>query len=204
MWDLAVDAGRAQAAGQQQDGRPSCSASATTSSAASTSAWFPSETNRDTPSLTSAASSETSSARFPLCETSPIDPAGSRRREVELRSRVEDAHAVRPDEHRAARAHALDDGALAPLPLLADLAEAGRDGDDRARPGLDRRVDGLLEDGRRHGDDELRLVREVGQRAVCLPAEHRLAGAVDEVDRAPVLAAQPSPREPLAPFGGIV
>ncbi len=54
-----------------------CAASVPTSSATSTSAWFPSDTKRENPRPESAASRPSSSARFPLCETRPIDPPGS-------------------------------------------------------------------------------------------------------------------------------
>src|SRR5215207_2441982 len=55
---------------------PSCSPSSRMSSAASRSAWLPSDTKREKPSLAASASTPSSSARFPLWERSPTDPRG--------------------------------------------------------------------------------------------------------------------------------
>ena len=127
------------------------------------------------------------------------------RREVELGRGVVDAHAVRPEQDRSRRAHPLDDRALALGALFRGFAEACRDRDDRPRPRGERGVDGLLERGRRHGeDDELGHLGQLLERAVGGPAEHLAAGPVDEEDRAAVLPAERAPTEPLAPFRRVV
>src|SRR5829696_2168715 len=55
---------------------PSCSLSSWISSAISRSAWLPSDTNREKPSSAASASTPISSARFPLWDSSPIEPRG--------------------------------------------------------------------------------------------------------------------------------
>src|SRR5215207_3069123 len=54
----------------------SCSPSSRISSAASRSAWLPSDTKRENPSPAASASTPSSSARFPLWDRSPMDPRG--------------------------------------------------------------------------------------------------------------------------------
>ena len=130
----------------------------------------------------SAASSPSSSARLPLCETS----ADRARREVsgrelELRARVEDADAVRPEQDGAGGAHAGRERRVARAARIA-VGLAGGDRDDRPGAGGERVVDRLLDRGGRDGeDDELRGVGELGERAVRGAAEDLAAAAVDEV-----------------------
>ncbi len=86
--------------------------------------------------------------------------------EVELRAPVVDAHAVGAEQDGAGGTHALRHRALALAALVARLAEARRDRDDRARAGGERGVDRLLEGRRRHGeDDELRRLRAARRRS---------------------------------------
>ena len=105
---------------------------------------------------------------LPLCEMNPTGPAGQRvRRELELRGGVEDAEAVRPDEHRARCAHPLDDRRLALPALVALLAEPRRDRNQRPRSGGQRLVDGPLECARRHAQDhELGRLGQIGHAAM--------------------------------------
>ena len=111
------------------------------------------------------------------------------RGQAEVGRGVEDAEAVGAEQHRPGRAHALDERALAGLRLGAELAEAGRDADERPRADRQGVVDRLLERGRRHrDDDQLRCVREVAQRRVGGPVEDGAAVSVHQVDGAPVLA----------------
>jgi len=63
--------------------------------------------------------------------------------------------------------NALDERSLAYSALLAELGEAGRDRDERPGTRSERVVNGLLEAVRGHAeDDELRSLRQLGQRAV--------------------------------------
>ena len=74
------------------------------------------------------------------------------RRQAEVGGGVEDAEAVRAEQHRPGRAHALDERPLAGLRLGAELAQAGRDADERPRADREGVVDRLLERRRRHRD----------------------------------------------------
>ena len=96
----------------------------------------------------------------PALRDEPDRAAGERvRRELELRSGVEDTEAIRSEQDRARAAHPLDDGVLTRAAGLAALPEAGRDRDDRAGAGVERCADRFLERRRRHrdGDELLRL-----------------------------------------------
>ena len=75
-------------------------------------------------------------------------------RDVELGERVVDADAVGAEHDRARGAHALDQRPLAHAARLAPLGEPGGDHDQRARALLERLVDGLLEAGLGHRDDD--------------------------------------------------
>ncbi len=126
------------------------------------------------------------------------------RAEVELRSRVVDAEAVGAEHHRTRLAHAGRQRVLARLALVAELSEACADGDDRARPGRERGVDGLLEAGRGHRhDDELGALRQLFERSVRPLPEDLASLAVDEVDAASVRATQRATRDPLPPLPGV-
>jgi len=125
------------------------------------------------------------------------------RAELELRSRVVDAEAVRADEHGARRTDALDDRALARRSFLAHLAETGADEDDGLGPLFEGLVDCLLDTRLRDGDDdELGRLGQLRNRRERLPAEDLAALAVDEEHGAPLLALDRAPREPEAPLPG--
>jgi hypothetical protein len=127
------------------------------------------------------------------------------RREVELGGCVVQAHAVRPEQHRARRAHALDDGLLAPPSVLRGLAETGRDGNDCPCAGRERGVDGLLERGCGNCEhDELRPLGQGIERAKRRAPKHLAAAAVDEEDAPPPFSEQGAVGQPLAPFRGVV
>ena len=111
------------------------------------------------------------------------------RAELELRSGVVDAEAVRADEHGARRTDALDDRALARRSLLAHLAETGADEDDALGPRVEGVVDCLLDARSRDGDDdELGRLGQLRDRRERVAAEDLAALAVDEEHGAPVLA----------------
>src|SRR5262249_44924575 len=76
------------------------------------------------------------------------------RAEIELARPVVDAEAVRSQEDGAGLADARDDGALPRPPLLARLAETGRDGHDCAGAGAERSVSCLLEGRCGYGEDD--------------------------------------------------
>jgi hypothetical protein len=127
------------------------------------------------------------------------------RGQPEIRGRVVDAEAVGPEQHRAGIAHASDELPLARARLVAALAEAGGDPDQRPGAGGERVVDRLLEGRRRHGDNhQLGRVRQLGQRAVGAAPEHGPALAVHQVHGAAVLTPEGAAAEPVAPFGGVV
>ena len=118
--------------------------------------------------------------------------------QVELPGRVEDAETVRPEQHGAGGADAIDDRPLALVP------DPGGDRDDRLRAGGERLVDGLLEPCRRDAEhDELGRCGQLGERAVHGEAVQLAAASSDEVDRASVRAARRVAREPVAPLAGV-
>ena len=155
------------------------------------SAWLPSDVKRETPTPYSAARRLSSSARLPLCEMIPIDPGVNVvRADVELGGGVVDAEAVRADHHGTCGPDALDDGGLARLAGVVDLAEPGRDRDDRLRAGSERVVDRLLEGELWQGDDdEIGLTGKLCERRVRITAEDLSALAVDEPHLAPMRSA---------------
>ena len=110
-----------------------------------------------------------------------------------------------PSMHRAGRPNPLDDCRLPCLARLVDLAQPGRDRDDRLRAHRECCVDRLLErgGGQRH-DDELRRARELGERSErgCprISPPLRLTSQTSRRCGAP----QSALRDPLAPFGGVV
>ena len=105
------------------------------------------------------------------------------RGDAEVGARVEDAEAVRPEQHRTGIAHPRDQRPLARLRLGAQLAEPGRDADQRPRAGGQGVVDGLLEGGRRDRDDhELGHPGKLAERPVRRPSEHAAAVSVHQVD----------------------
>ena len=126
------------------------------------------------------------------------------RRDVELRERVVDADAVGAEHHRARGAHALDQRVLARAARLALLGEPGGDHDEGARALLERLLDGLLEAGLGHRDDDgLDLPAGLGEaRQQRMPVD-LAAAAVDQVHRAAVRAAQGVARQPVAPLARI-
>jgi hypothetical protein len=133
-------------------------------------------------------------------------PARNRvRAQVEVRGRIEDPQTVRSDEQRTRRANPFHRRLLSGPALGPALAEPRADDDERLRARGERLLDGLLESPGRNGDDdELGRLRQLGQRAVGLPAQDLAAVAVDEVDRAAVLAQESSVPEPVAPLSGRV
>ena len=90
------------------------------------------------------AAAPTSSRTLPLCETKPIGPAGSGvDASWSSAGAVEEAEAVRTDEHRARGAHPLDERPLARGSLLPELGEARRDRHQRQGARRERVVDRL-------------------------------------------------------------
>ena len=81
------------------------------------------------------------------------DGAGRQRvgDELEPPPGVEDAQAVGSEQHRPGVADALGERRVVVVALLA--AGAGADDDERARPGVERVVDGGRDRGAGHGDD---------------------------------------------------
>ena len=125
--------------------------------------------------------------------------------DIELGRSVVDAEAVRTDHHGTRGPDALDDGDLASLAGVVDLAEPGRDRDDRLRACRERVVDRLLEGELRQGnDDEIWLAGELRKRSVRLTTEDLPALPVDEPDVTPMRSAQGSGGDPLAPLRRVV
>ena len=130
---------------------PGARRSAATSSARSTSAWFPTDAKRENPRPASRARMPSSSARLPLWEIRPIEPGGnSFEPSPSSERRVEHAQAVGAEQHRAGGAHALDQrrararcasAPSSPSPAVMPI--------ERPRAGGERVVDRLLERGRR-------------------------------------------------------
>ena len=110
--------------------------------------------------------------------------------DVQLGARIEDAEAVRAQQHRAGVANPSRDLLLACPTGGPELAHPGRDPDDRPGACRQRLVHGRLEGGLRHGDDdELRRAGELAQGAPRRAPENLGAVSVDQVDVAATLAA---------------
>ena len=110
-----------------------------------------------------------------------------------------------PEQHGAGGADALDDGGLPRRPLLPQLGEAGRDGDDRLGAGGQGVVDRGLEPGGGHGEDhEVDGLADVRDKAIGRLAEHAVAAAVDEIDRAGVARGERLGADPVAVLRRVV
>ena len=170
------------------------------------SAWLPSEAKREIPTPRSSRYRPSSSATLPLWEMRPIAPAGMRRGgELEALRGVGHAEAVRAQQHGAGGADALDDGGLPRRPLLPQLGEAGGDGDDRLGAGGQGVVDRGLEAGGGHGEDhEVDGLADVRNKAIGRLAEHAVAAAVDEIDRARVARGERLGADPVAVLRRVV
>src|SRR6185312_4884464 len=125
--------------------------------------------------------------------------------QVETAAGVEDAEAIRADEHRAGGPHALDDGGLAGAAVGSGLAQAGCYPHERLGARGERRFDSLLEPlGRDRQDDELWCLGQIGKGGIRRPLEDLAAVSIDEVDGAMLLAAKRSEGKPVPPFRRVV
>src|SRR4029079_6566757 len=125
--------------------------------------------------------------------------------QVETAAGVEDAEAVRAEEHRAGGPHALDDGGLADAAVASGLAQAGCYPDERLRARGERRLHSLLEPlGRDRQDDQLRRLRQIGKGGIRRPVEALAAGSIDVVYGAMLLAAKRSEGKPVPTLRRVV
>lgn len=126
---------------------------------------------------------------------------------VEAVARDHDAEAVRPDQAHAVRTRGVAHLFLQRAPLLADLAEAGRQDDRGAHPGFAALTDDGGNTRRRRGDHRQVDRRADGaQRGIAAQALHGLVLGIDRIEAAGVAVlpqvAQHDLADRLRPLGG--
>ena len=168
------------------------------SSAARTSYWLPTETNRETPRPARAARVAISEPSWPLWETMPIRPGVKwPQARLQVGGGVEDAEAVRADQPRPGRGETLAEAVV--------VRDSGGDGEKRAHPAVEGLRHDRLDVRRRDAqDDELGGLGQRGDRRVGRVALDLPGAAVDQPDRAPVGAAERALGDPVAPLGMVV
>ncbi len=123
--------------------------------------------------------------------------------ELQPLPRVQHAQAVGPQQHGTGIADTLGQQSVVVRALLA--AGAGADDDERARPDLERLVDGRRDRRAGHGDDhELGCPGQLLQRPIGGPAEDGVGAVVDEVGGAMTLPAQGTLGQPIAPLARVL